>query len=206
VGKAVDLLPSPQFADMPVRAGASGAQFALTTVQGAQAYHVQIATDQDAQNLIAETRGGTRLAIDGLANGNYYARISAIDKLGLEGKASIYAFNLATAVQSQLNGPAAPYVDRSNSRQVFLKWAGAPGQKFMVQVARDPAFSWLVYSIKTDTAEARVPRPAFGTYYARVQSLNADGSTGPYSAAQAFIVTDEWVMNDGMPNGAKQAR
>jgi hypothetical protein len=207
VGKAVDLLPSPQFADMPTRYGSAAAQFMLTPVPGAQAYHVQIATDQDAQNLIAETRGAsTRLMIDGVANGSYFARISAVDKQGLEGPASTYAFNLAAAVQSQLSGPPAPYVDRSDSRQIFLKWSGAPGQKFMVQVARDAAFSWLIYSAKTDAGEARVPRPPFGTYYARVQTLNADGAGGTYSAAQAFIVTDEWVMNDGVPAGAKQAR
>ncbi|MBI1890148.1 MAG: FecR domain-containing protein [Burkholderiales bacterium] len=204
VGKPVNLLPAPQLVEAPARVGVAAAQMALTPVNGAQAYHVQIATDQDAQNILTETRAtGTRLTLDGLPNGDYYARISAIDKHGLEGPASTHAFTLAAALQSRVNGPAAPYVERSDNRQIYLKWIGASGQKFTVQVARDSNFSWLIYNTKTDVPEARMPRPAFGTYYARVQATNADGRIGPYSAVQSFIVTDQWVMNEVTPAGAK---
>lgn len=204
VGKPVNLLPAPQLAIAPARLGLAAAQLALTPVAGAQAYHVQIAADQDAQNILTEAHsGGTHLTLDGLPNGDYYARISAIDKHGLEGPASTHAFTLAAAMQSRLSGPPAPYVERSDNRHITLKWMGSAGQKFTVQVARDPGFSWLVYNAKTDTAEIRLPRPAFGTYYARVQATGADGSVQPYSAVQSFIVTDQWVMNEVTPANAK---
>lgn len=206
VGKAVNLLPTPQLADPPARLGHAGAQFALTPVAGAQGYHIQIATDQEAYNILMEGRSSTTsLKLDGLPNGDYFARVSAIDRLGLEGPASTHAFTLNAATQNLSKGPAqsAPYIDRSDQKQLALKWAGAPGQKFSVQVARDPAFSWLLYSTKTDTPEARFARPGFGTYYARVQAINPDGSTTAYSLAQPFVVTDQWIIHDGNPIGTK---
>jgi hypothetical protein len=72
-------------------------------------------------------------------------------------------------------------------------------------VARDPAFSWLIYTSKTTVPEARFPRPPFGTYYARVQINQPDGSASPYSLAQPFVVTDQWIIHDGNPVGAKNA-
>jgi hypothetical protein len=49
-----------------------------------------------------------------------------------------------------------------------------------------------------------LPRPPFGTYYARVQIINPDGSSGAVSAVQAFIVTDHWVINDGGPGKSQR--
>lgn len=205
VGKPVELLPTPQLAGAPVRHDQNGAQFALTPVAGAQAYHVQVATDQEAKNIVLEGHAkGTEMKLDGLPNGSYYARVSAIDKLGLEGPASTHAFTLGAA-QPAASGPApaAPTVEAGESRQLALRWNGAPGQQFLAQVARDPAFSWLVYTSKTSLPEARFPRPAFGTYYARVQVNNPDGSASPYSAAQPFVVTDKWIIHDGNPINAR---
>ena len=204
IGKPVDLLPTPQLAGAPVRQDQSSAQFVLTPVAGARGYHIQIATDQEAKNILLEGHAkDTRLKLDGLPNGSYYARVSVIDKLGLEGPASTHAFTLGAA-QPAATGPkpAAPTVEAGESRQLALRWTGTPGQQFTVQVARDPAFSWLLYSSKTTTPEARFPRPAFGTYYARVQINNPDGSTSPYSAAQPFVVTDQWIIHDGNPVSA----
>jgi hypothetical protein len=71
-------------------------------------------------------------------------------------------------------------------------------------VARDAQFTWLIFNANTSKAEAQLPRPPFGTYYARVQSVNADGSVNPFSAIQAIIVTDHWVINDGGPANSKR--
>lgn len=207
IGKPVDLLPTPQLASAPVRQEQNSAQFVLTPVAGARSYHVQIATDLEAKNILLEGHArDTRLKLDGLPNGSYYARVSAIDKLGLEGPASTHAFTLGAAQPAAAGPiPASPTVEAGESRQLALRWAGAPGQQFTVQVARDLAFSWLVYSSKTTVPEARFPRPPFGTYYARVQVNNPDGSASPYSAAQPFVVTDQWIIHDGNPVHARTA-
>ncbi len=207
IGKPVELLPTPQLAGAPTRQEQSGAQFVLTPVPGARGYHVQVATDQEAKNILLEGHASTtRLKLEGLPNGSYYARVSAIDRLGLEGPASTHAFTIGNA-QPAASGtaPAAPTVEAGESRQLALRWSGTPGQQFTVQVARDPAFSWLVYTGKTAVPEARFPRPPFGTYYARVQLNYPDGSASPYSLAQPFVVTDQWIIHDGNPIGAKAA-
>lgn len=207
IGKPVDLLPTPQLAGAPLRQDQNGAQFTLTPVAGAQGYHVQVATDQEAKNILLEGHArNTRLQLDGLPNGSYYARVSAIDRLGLEGPASTHAFTLGSA-RPATSGPTpgAPTVEAGESRQLALRWNGSPGQQFTVQVARDPSFSWLIYTTKTAVPEARFPRPPFGTYYARVQLINPDGSASPYSLAQPFVVTDQWIIHDGSPVGAKNA-
>jgi predicted phage tail protein len=207
IGKPVNLLPAPQLAQAPVRDDRASAQFALTPVDGATAYHIQIATDQDAQNMLMESRStGTRVKLDGLPNGDYFARISAIDRQNLEGPASIHAFTLPAAVTKEpLAAPAAPFVDRSDNQHLTLKWKGQPGQKFTIQVSRDAGFGWLINSATTAATQISLPRPPFGTYYARVQAINSDGSTTPYSLAQPFIVTDQWIIHDGNPVGARDA-
>jgi hypothetical protein len=207
VGKPVDLLPTPQLAGAPTRQDQNSAQFVLTPVPGAQSYHVQVATDQEAKNILLEGHAkDTRIKLDGLPNGSYYARVSAIDKLGLEGPASTHAFTLGSA-PPPASGPApsAPTAEAGESRQLALRWSGSPGQQFTVQVARDPAFSWLIYTTKTMVPEARFPRPPFGTYYARVQVNYPDGSASPYSLAQPFVVTDQWIIHEGNPVGPKSA-
>lgn len=208
VGRAVNLLPTPQLAETPARQGPAAAQFVLTPVAGATAYHVQIATDQEAQNILMENRSSaTRMKLDGLPSGDYFARVSAIDRLGLEGPASTHAFTLtaAQAAAKDLGTPDAPYVDRNDTKQLTLKWKAAPGQKYNVQVARDASFGWLIYSGRSDAPEVRLPRPPFGTYYARVQTIRPDGGISSYSLAQPFVVTDQWIIHDGNPVSAKEA-
>lgn len=272
---AVDLLPPPQLASAPAADGAA-LRFELLPVAGAAAYQVQIATDSEGQDIVAEsTSATTELKIQGLARGHYFARLSAIDKLGLQGmpRSSRFALpppaagtaatltwnsgndadayrlriardpgfrNIVAEVEvsqpryassalepgryywqvapvtlrdgvrtqqpfgatGRLKVPpaqGAPFVDDSDRDKLWLRWEGAPGQKYLVQVARDAAFSWLLLSATTERPEVRLTRPAFGTYYARVQALQADGSADAFSPAQAFVVTDHWIIHDGAP-------
>ncbi len=209
VGKAVDLLAAPQLAENPTLLQPTSAQISLTSVAGARAYHVQISSDAEGQNIFSETQSSAnKFAIQGVREGNYFARVSSIDQYGLEGPARIQAISLkmqTNAAAAQKNPQSPPYVSQSDTKHITLKWVAEAGKKFNVQVARDPAFSWLLFTDSTTTPEATLPRLPFGTYYTRVQSVNADGSTNPFSNHQAFIVTDRWVMNDGNPVTAKDS-
>lgn len=209
VGKAIDLLPAPQLAENPTLTQPTSAQISLIAVAGARAYHVQISSDADGQNIFSETQAsGNKFAIQGVREGNYFARVSSIDQHGLEGPARIQPISLklpTNAVATQKNPQSPPYVSQSDAKHITLKWVAEPGKKFKVQVARDAAFSWLLFTDSTTTPETTLRRLPFGTYYARVQSINADGSTNPFSNYQAFIVTDRWVMNDGNPVTAKDS-
>lgn len=205
VGPAIDLLPPPQLASEPYRQ-TGAAQFSLTPIPGARAYHVQIAQDAEMLNLLAETTvNSTEASIADIQEGNYYVRVSAVDHLGLEGLPAVYA----AAIRNRTPLPnaaalMAPAVIRSDSKEMVLHWNGPANQKYNVQVARDADFSWLQFTTTVSGTEARFPRPAFGTYFARVQRVNADGSTGPFSSPQTLIVTDQWIINDGRPSISKE--
>ncbi|HWV62762.1 MAG TPA: FecR domain-containing protein, partial [Oxalicibacterium sp.] len=199
VGPAIDLLPAPQLASEPYRR-TGAAQFALTPIDGARAYHVQIAQDAEMLNLLAEATGNANISIDNIPEGNYFIRVSAIDRYGLEGLPAVFA----AAIRNRNQAPdtlavSTPSVVHSDSREMVLHWAGAANQKYNVQVARDAEFSWLQFTTTVTGTEARFPRPSFGTYFARVQRVHADGSTSPFSLAQTLIVTDQWIINDGRP-------
>ena len=75
-----------------------------------------------------------------------------------------------------------------------------------MQIARDGDFTYLIGARVATSGEVQLPRPAFGTYYARLQLLDAGGSVRSSSAAQSFVVTDQWIINDGNPVEVRQSR
>lgn len=201
VGPAISLLPAPTLAGL----GKDGPpQLHLSPVAGATAYRVQVANDPDGQDVLAEVRSNEpHIKFASLRAGSYYVRMSAVDKHGLEGYARIQSVSFDAHAAAPPAG-SSPYVGGSDDKQVTLRWATAGSGQTTLQVARDAQFSWLIFNTTTDKAEAQMPRPAFGTYYARAQAINADGSTGQFSPTQAFIVTDHWVINDGGPANGKR--
>ncbi len=206
VGPAIDLLPPPQLGALPYRQ-AGAARFMLAPVTGARAYHVQLATDPDMLHLLAEASGSAgEVVIDDIQEGKYFAQLSAVDGLGLEGMPRVVAVTIRNRVNPADNAPMqpAPSVATSDPRELVLQWQGSPTGKYNIQVARDPEFSWLVFTTAVTGNEAKFSRPSFGTYFARVQSVNADGSTNPFSFTQTLIVTDQWIINDGHPLPSKK--
>lgn len=200
VGAATDLLPAPTFESAQVVSDKGLSEVALGTVPGAASYHVQIARDPDALNVIAEARTASLPVKIQVPQGEYFVLLSAVDKVGLEGKVSLTPASFkqqAPGILNKLQLGSAPYIDSADDKNLNLHWSKRDGQRFRVQVARDAEFTWLVFTTEATGTETRLPRPAFGTYYARIQPINGDGSMSPFSAVQSFIVTDHWVLNDG---------
>lgn len=207
IGPGIDLLPPPNLAAAPYRQEGA-AQFSIAPIAGARAYHVQLAQDAEALNLLAEANSHTgEVSIDNIQEGNYFVRLSAIDKSGLEGMPRTLAVTIKNRAPLAKEAPdqGAPSVASSDQKELVLRWPGSPRQLYNVQVARDPEFSWLQFTTSVTGNEVRLPRPSFGTYFARVQSVNADGSTNPFSFVQALLVTDQWIINDGHPLRSKEA-
>ncbi|GAC1410942.1 MAG: FecR domain-containing protein [Burkholderiaceae bacterium] len=206
-GPAIDLLPPPRLAT------GNGNRFEFPAhridvlgVSGARGYHLQLATDSEALNLVAETRSpSTTLTIDGVPDGNYYAVLSAIDRFGLEGMASTQSITLRTDARARAV-LSAPTVGGSDDKTVLLRWTSTPGASMRLQLARDIDFSFLLASRISTDGEARIARPPFGTYYARVELLDHAGQVRESSATQPLIVTDQWIINDGLPVAARQNR
>lgn len=206
IGLPIDLLPAPQLSSAPYRQDGA-AKFTITPIAGAQAYHVQVAQDGELLHLLAEaSSNGSEVVVNNLPEGNYFIRIAALDRSGLEGMPNTLATSIRNQAEAAKIAPAqaAPSVADSNQKELTLRWPGAAGQKYNVQVARDLDFSWLLFTGSVTGNEIKLPRPPFGTYFARVQSLNADGSSNPFSFAQTLIVTDHWIINDGHPKEASR--
>lgn len=85
------LLPPPTIIAADKTWGGRLLDFNLVPVLTARGYRLQLATDADFQDMVAEARSGTpRLTIAGIANGNYFARAMAVAPSGLEGLSQTY--------------------------------------------------------------------------------------------------------------------
>ncbi|MES2832438.1 MAG: FecR domain-containing protein [Pseudomonadota bacterium] len=205
VGPVVNLLPAPSLMPGGGTTGTeySRAKIALSAVPGAKAYQLQIARDPEALNLLAENRMTLpALSIAGVPEGRYFARLSAIDRFGLEGLSSISPITLLRTNDLQSGSykmPGAPKVAGSDSKTVTLRWTPITGQSMRLQLARNSDFSSLIVNRVSPEGEAQLARPPFGTYYARVEVLDEQGNAQVSSLAQPIIVTDQWIMNDGEP-------
>lgn len=289
VGKAQDLLPPPLLTGNFAVQEKPTVQLDVQAMPQAQAYRAQIAFDAQAQNILMEAQAGQpRFKFDGLADGKYFARVTAIDALGLEGQPAIETFTLKarpeppfsvqpkaklraeavdfvwteaadaqsyrlqiatdasfktllldqagiTAVQyrsSQL--PYGTYYWRLASvlqrqgkidqgpfgdTQVFsllppqgmnppldtgentlsLNWPSEPGQKFLLQIARDAGFNALYLSEQLERPQLNIARPTAGTYFIRVKATDADGYVGAFSATQKLTILTRWVSSNGEP-------
>jgi hypothetical protein len=208
VGPAVDLLSAPALSSNINAAEFPSSRIALIGPVGAKAYHVQIATDADAYNLIAESRSSSaNISVDGVADGAYFARLSAIDRFGLEGLIKVVPLTLRSSDATTANITLSPpYIAGSDEKSLTLRWSSSMDGAMRIQIARDGEFTYLIAARQSTNGQVTVTRPAFGNYYARVQLLDANGGVKASSFAQPFIVTDQWVMNDGNPVAVKQSR
>jgi len=288
VGKAVDLLPAPKLSEQYLLQVRPTIQFLIEQSEAATGYHVQIAKDPQALDVLTEnTFKGTRFKFDGVADGSYFVRIAAIDQYGLEGipltqaftlkarpeppftvqpknkirsdktdfvwteasnaasyhlqvaaddqfnnivldqnnlkdvqfssdaiKTGNYFWRIATVV-IQKNGQSdqGPFSDPqaftrlpaqtgaaltdSEGKEISFNWAAEPGQKFLIQIAKDPEFKTMYLARETTAAELKIPRPDAGQYYIRVQATDPDGYVGAFSSTQKITIKARWVDSDG---------
>jgi hypothetical protein len=189
VGKAVTLLSAPSLAADGALQERPTIQFTLNPVEGAVSYHAQIATDRDAQNVLAETQNkNTAVKIDGLVDGDYFLRVTATDAQGLEGIPNALPFKLKAR-------PVPPFISLPKSKvraeNVDFSWIEAPdARSYHLQVAKDAAFHDLAIDQPQVTGlHFAGDKMALGKYYWRVASVTErDGKVdhGPFSDPQQF--------------------
>ncbi|QKR99768.1 hypothetical protein F9288_09060 [Sphingomonas sp. CL5.1] len=110
------LLPAPDLDDPGAPLIDPVATFRVKPVAGARSYHVQVASDAGFNDLVAEASGDDpAIHVPGLADGRWFARISAIATSGLEGASQVYS------VRRALTGVNAS-AGRDQDRLLF-KWA-----------------------------------------------------------------------------------
>ena len=191
VGKAVDLLPPPQMNDSYLRQERPTLQFVVDSTAAATAYRVQIAKDQEMIDILAENRyKDNRFKFDGFKDGNYFVRITAIDKLGLEGLPLVKAFTMKAQ-------PEPPFTvqpkNKMRAERLDFAWTEASNAiAYHLQLASDAGFSNLLID-KSDLKQVQLSadRPKDGDYYWRVATIaqiNGKADHGPYSDVQKFSV------------------
>ncbi|MBW5801363.1 FecR domain-containing protein [Halomonas elongata] len=107
-------------------------QIQLSEVAGAESYRVQLARDPDFQTIFRDEQSNTRLlTFDSVPRGFYYARGSALDALGIEGR---YGRRLV------LHRPVETALDTSDDGYTF-RWTDIPGLEYRLQLSEDSSFS-----------------------------------------------------------------
>jgi hypothetical protein len=178
--------PSEPLADA-VQAG-DGAGFRWAAAGEAVAYRFQLARDPGFSDLLVDRDrvASAGLRVDTVARGTYYWRVASIDGAGAAGPWS----PAQRYRQKPLPGPIT--AANVTATSVELRWSGEPGQRFLVQVAREPDFNRVLDEQRTDAPQAALARHHAGAYYVRVQATDADGYVGPFTPPRQFFVRLPW--------------
>ena len=71
--------------------------------------------------------------------------------------------------------------------------AGAEGQRYGVQIARDAAFADDVRDFVATEPSLTIARPGPGSHYLRVRAVDAAGNAGPWSDSQRIDVPIDYT-------------
>lgn len=163
---------------------ASRPVFRWTENQEAVSYAWQLAGDADFNQLLASDpaiNGSQVRAPQVLPHGHYFWRIASRDKDGRLGPyTSALPFDLVP--EPPAPEPGAP---RRQHGDFVLSWPeGAPGQRYRIQLARQPDFAEVTVDETLDKPELSLRKLPSGRWYARVQTIDTDGYAGPWGAIQ----------------------
>jgi hypothetical protein len=176
-------------------AGATPVAFEWAQVAQAAAYRLQIARDAGFTDLVDDQAAlrDTRYQHAGLGEGNYYWRVASVaDKNGQPDQGP-WGDPAALAILPPQQMPAASQ-DEDGMR---FSWGGAPGQRFVFESAAEIGFAHPQQHIETGEPRVSFAMPAPGTYYARVQTIEADGYRGAFSPPQKYVVERRWRTGFG---------
>ncbi len=155
----------------------------------AEQYHLQVASDKEFKALLLDrkdvTGGEFKFAVE---PGSYFWRIASIAKGDDHGPfGDVFGF-----VQRKIpESPGAADPPAIGEHEMAFSWkAREPGQKFRYQVSADPQFATIALDTVTPEPTAKFAKPAPGTHYLRLKSIDADGFEGPFGAAQKFVIPE----------------
>lgn len=166
------------------KARGSRPSFRWTESEEATSYAWELASDPEFSHPLAsqsKLTGNKTRAPEALPYGRYYWRIASRDK---DGKLGPYTSALPFELVPEPPAPP-PGEPKHEHGDFVLSWpAGEPGQRYHIQLSRKPDFSELGVDDTLDKPELSLHKLASGRWYARVQTIESDGYTGPWSAVQ----------------------
>ncbi|HEV2680525.1 MAG TPA: FecR domain-containing protein [Rhodanobacter sp.] len=159
-------------------------QFRWTESQQAVSYTWQLASDPAFEHMLAEqsqVTGGDVRPPNSLPFGRYYWRIASRDGAG---KVGPYTHALPFDLVPEPASPVSGEPKRSHGDLVLSWSAGTPGQRYHVQVARNPAFTQPEVDTTLDEPEIDLKKLSSGKWYVHVQTIDTDGYAGPWGSPQ----------------------
>jgi hypothetical protein len=183
------LLAAPELGEMVAILDRIPFQVAWPPVEGASAYRIQIAAEQDFETLLEDRVGTTaRFLGPDLADGDYWIRVRAIDGADIEGLSAVAPLTLdARPVAPIIVTPQPDATVRE--AQPRMSWSQPEGiNRYRLQIARDEAFQRRVTDpddLKGASFRPEVPLEP-GLYHWRLASIGSDGEIGPFGDASTF--------------------
>ena len=183
-------------APLPIEPAAGAAlvgdsvRFAWARVAGARRYRLQVSATPDfaAPLLDDDTLADAGRSVD-LPPGSYHWRVATI-VAGADGGADAGPFGEPDSFSLRaLPPPPAAEPTQPAADGIEIRWpAPEPGRQVRIQVAADAEFGRLLLDRSGAEASVRLRRPAPGTYFLRLKTIESDGLEGPWSTPQAIEV------------------
>ena len=158
-------------------------------------YHLQIAADAGFTQLLLDRSDlkTPEFTHDAVPAGSFYWRVATVASTNGQPDQGPYSDVKPLDILPVQQAPQ-PTQDED---MLHFSWRGEPGQTFVFEIAATSDFAAVLKHIDSSEAQVAFTRPAAGTYYARVRSIDADGYQGAFSQAQKFEVFGVWKNSYG---------
>ncbi|MBK7115853.1 MAG: FecR domain-containing protein [Proteobacteria bacterium] len=173
----VALAPAPD-----ARIYATGVTLQWSARAEAARYRLQLSGDPQFGDLIADRQveSGPGATLEELPPGVYFWRVAGLSSSGESGD-----WSQSGRFHQRPPTPALAAM-QGEPRSLRLAWATRPGERYRLQVSRETAFARPIVDAVLEGGEFALARPASGTYYARLQVIDALGVADPMGATQQF--------------------
>jgi len=149
-----------------------------TEVDGATAYHIQIARNEifTGDVIEADQLSTCSHTFSKLENGSYYWRAASISNV------------TGAALQGPFSGPSRFEVEdshnSSNESPAIVYWMDNRPLELTAQIASDAGFANIIQEKVLESSRIDLDGLPSGTYYLRLQAKDNEGYTGAFSAAR----------------------
>lgn len=170
-----------------------------TTSSGVVGYDLQVASDEPFQHIVVERNNlaADSHGLSGLASGVYYWRLRSIRR-DAAGRPDAGPYSEARRFSVRRANVPVSAPQQQGDRMLF-RWDGEPGQRYLLQIAKDAGFATIASQMRTAEPQADIGELAGGEYYLRIQATDSDGYVRKFTKPQRFRVMSIVRTGDGQP-------
>ncbi|WP_374337196.1 FecR domain-containing protein [Leeia sp.] len=165
--------------------------------EGVLRYRWQLASDARFQSVQQDRQVSQPQLQSELTPGQYYWRMATVVRQadGSEKQGPYGDVQQLTVRPLQL----IPLQPKERNERLYFSWPGEPEQHYRVQLSEYKDFRQIKLEQMVAKPELDLARPDAGEWFLRVQAIDPDGFTTPYSPPQRFTVARRLVTSDGTP-------